>query len=158
VTDGSGTESRDEARQVREAGVARAVSRRRRDDVDRAVSAAVERATKEARPHDCAIEVRAPGVLRSLLPGRRLPGWSLGTVHTAATGPGSSEAFANLALGSDGRLYWNAASPEARGVGADGRFATPGVFGPRRLSDDLEFLDGVMRLLDGGEQPPSEPA
>jgi hypothetical protein len=147
VTDGP---ERDSLQEARDRGAARAVLRRRRGDLSRAVRGAFEHARRADRPHDCTIEVRRDGLLK-VLPARRLAGWSLGTVQVAASGP------ANFALGSDGRLYWNGQPSGSRGIGTDGRFTTPGVFGPRRLSDDAEVLDGVMRLLEGGEQPPSEP-
>jgi hypothetical protein len=139
----------DETRQGREDGAARAVRRRRRVDVDRAASetAAGWRAT--ARRHDCTIEIRGSGLLRFVLPTRRVPGWSLGTVQAAGV---------DFALGSDGRLYWNDEPAGSRGLGADGRFETPGAFGPRRLSDDQDVLDGVMALLEAQETPPPETA
>jgi hypothetical protein len=143
------TDVPDEARRAREDGAARAVRRRRRTDVDRAAAETAEGRRATARPPDCTIEVRGNGVLRLLLPTRRVTGWALGT----AQGTG-----VNFALGSDGRLYWNDEPAGSRGLGADGRFEMPGAFGPRRLSDDQDVLDGVMRLLESHEPPPVEAA
>ncbi|HXH95754.1 MAG TPA: hypothetical protein VNH40_00970 [Gaiellaceae bacterium] len=129
----------DETRQAREEGAARAVRRRRRGDVERLASETADRWNGQARPHDCTIAFG--GILRLPLATRRVPGWALGTVQ---------ESRLNFALGRDGRLYWNSGPGGSRGVGPDGRFETPGVFGPRRLSDDQDVLDAVMRLLEEG--------
>jgi hypothetical protein len=106
--------------------------------VERLASETAERWQGQARPHDCTIAFG--GILRFLLPTRRVPGWALGTVQDSGL---------NFALGRGGRLYWNSGPGGSRGVGPDGRFETPGVFGPRRVSDDQDVLDGVMRLLEG---------
>jgi hypothetical protein len=145
VTDGP---ERDSLEDAREQGAARAVLRRRRVDLDRAVRDALEQAKRADRPHDCTIEVRGGGVLR-VLPPRRLAGWSLGTVSTSAV---------NFALGSDGRLYWNGSPSESRGVGTDGTFATTGPFALRRLSGDRHALDELIELLQTGGRSSAGPA
>jgi hypothetical protein len=147
VTDGP---ERDAPKDPREQGAARAVLRRRRSDLSRAIVDALDEARRTDRSHDCTIEVRGGG-LRRMLPAKRLAGWSLGTVQIGTSGA------ANFALGSDGRLYSNASPSEPSGVDPGGRFATTGPFAARRLSADQDALDELIELLQG-QRPPAEPA